>query len=404
MDFGDIADHLRSLGLDIEDKAPNAPELPGIGGISEEEDVRELDVDRILKRKRYGRFGSEDEDYERDDFEPDFERYGPLRESIGRRLDPPVDVRSGRTPPAWYCPARFFGANGGIYIRRDAIEHLKLLIAAYLPTWHASRVGKRLDAELWDAAFLIYWNHEQYHHKVESVGFKLHVGGGTDRYGPYHLAVYRPTFLTDDCLEEALANCYSHDRLNGSTYSNLLSSDVRQAAQKYLRESFLVASPGYRRAKDFFDYPQHGLRRIRDFVDAQKKLQSQVFEGRLALVGHDPKSWDIAPEMSRALLNMRRSVYEIVPRATSSSSVASSAPSTKSDDLVNALVKHYGYRVVPGAGAGSHTKLKRDGSPTIIVSKRNRMFPGELNHILKTFGVKLHDLDAFLDGRFASQP
>lgn len=411
MDFAEITKKLNALGVDSETRPPNAPELPGIGEIPEDEDVVEIDVSNILKPRK------EDTDIPRQDFpiweerpEDRFELDPVDEDEIRRSLDshPPDDQsyspgknRGPHYAPAWYCPAHFFGINGGIYMREDALisqmKEIALFVQPGVGAWHP-----HILRELRDASFLIYWFHEQFHHKIESLGFRLLVGGGIDRYRPYKRAVYQKTFGTDDCLEEALANCQSHDRFDEAAYKKVLSLPVIEATKEFLKMSFLTASPGYRRAQDFYDYPGRSSK-SRRFKAELEILQTSVQEGRLAPVALKPDCWSIAPSMTRSLLNMRSSVYTVVARNSILPTLASPTKSTSSRTMIEALQSKYGYTLVPDAGKGSHSKLKRPDSPTIIVSHRKRMFPKELNQILKTLdpNAKINDLDTFLAGKYA---
>ena len=50
-------------------------------------------------------------------------------------------------------------------------------------------------------------------------------------------------------------------------------------------------------------------------------------------------------------------------------------------DLVK-LFKNYGYEVVAGGGKGSHWKLKKSGSPTVIIPNHKELAKGT-EHALK---------------------
>ncbi len=59
------------------------------------------------------------------------------------------------------------------------------------------------------------------HHRVECLGFRLHVVTRTRLYGPYFRTVYAKAKGTDDLLEEALANAAMYLRLDEKAYQNL---------------------------------------------------------------------------------------------------------------------------------------------------------------------------------------
>ncbi len=71
--------------------------------------------------------------------------------------------------------------------------------------------------------------------------------------------------------------------------------------------------------------------------------------------------------------------------------------------MENALRKHHGYEAVPG-GKGSHVKLKKSGSPTIILpGNRPALSPGVVKHALSAIGgFPLKRLPDLLAGRLAA--
>jgi len=66
-----------------------------------------------------------------------------------------------------------------------------------------------------------------------------------------------------------------------------------------------------------------------------------------------------------------------------------------SDEMIKVCGKH-GYRVTDG-GKGSHIKLKKSGSPTLIIpSKRDNVSPIVTKNILASLGYKIHQLHVLL--------
>jgi hypothetical protein len=160
------------------------------------------------------------------------ERWREIREIIRARegQDGPLFSRRPRDRDtyeapeplcAWYCPIHYFGHGWGIYIRERCIFHVALDIAAHVDWATVKALGLRpaeIVRQLLRSAFYIFFLHEQFHHKVESLGFRLLVTTGSDRYRPYKTKVYRPNFLKATCLEESLANAESYRRLNEQRY------------------------------------------------------------------------------------------------------------------------------------------------------------------------------------------
>lgn len=50
-------------------------------------------------------------------------------------------------------------------------------------------------------------------------------------------------------------------------------------------------------------------------------------------------------------------------------------PNTSGKDLAKEFIR-IGYRIVPGGGKGSHIKLERDNSPTIIIPGHRELRKG----------------------------
>lgn len=93
-----------------------------------------------------------------------------------------------------------------------------------VPSPLASRSA--IARQLLRSAFYVFYLHEQFHHKVESLGFRLLITTGADRYRPYKTNVYRRTYLTVDCLEESLANAESYLRLSEERYKQRHTTDM----------------------------------------------------------------------------------------------------------------------------------------------------------------------------------
>ena len=249
------------------------------------------------------------------------------------------------------------------------------------------------------AAFYSLFLHEQFHHKVESLGLRLMVAAKSSFYIPYSRNVYTVTFNTDDCLEEALANADSYNRLSQKTYKDRLHGQIYRATRDYLRDSFEVAPPGYRRASGFL-----GTR----FDDGVWDLQTQVREGTVhpnphALPPVHPSHWGLAPNMTKALMPISSKVFLILPVGSkpflSHKDIRPGFTAT-TRELRAALTRHYGFWVEAG-GKGSHVKLAHRTAPTVILSNRcNGMSPGVIEKAIKAIGrdYGLNRLPELLNG------
>ena len=125
--------------------------------------------------------------------------------------------------------------------------------------------------QLWRSAFYVFFLHEQFHHKVESLGLRLLISTGADCYRPYKANVYRRTFNTADCIEESLANAESHRRLSEARYRNKIAPAIREGLRRYLEWSVGLQPPGYNQGMAFL--------REAAYRKGLFELQSQVLDG-----------------------------------------------------------------------------------------------------------------------------
>jgi predicted RNA binding protein YcfA (HicA-like mRNA interferase family) len=298
---------------------------------------------------------------------------------------------------AWYCPIHFFGHSWGIYIRESCILSHAKDIAAFVDwrTVHASPPS--VARQLLRSAFYVFFLHEQFHHKVESLGFRLLVSTGTDRYRPYKANVYRTAYLTSACLEESLANAESFRRLNEPRYTQRVDKPIRDALRNLLRFIIPKQPPGYSEGAHYFQEAA--------YRSGLYKLQSQALDGLLVPttpLGH----WSVAPNMITALTDITDNIYVVLPKKGASpifrpTSIDPGA-TVSTSAMVGALTKHYGYQYVPG-GKGSHVKLKKPGAQTIILpGNRPALSPGVVKHALDAIGGHpLSKLPDVLEGKIS---
>jgi predicted RNA binding protein YcfA (HicA-like mRNA interferase family) len=316
------------------------------------------------------------------------------------RVDPPISY-----PPepfcAWYNPIHFFGADFGIYIRQQCIDETAVAIAKRIawPVWplpHYERSYYR--QQLRRAAFYVFFLHEQFHHKVESFGFRLLLSSGQDCYRNYKKHVYRPSFGTDDCLEEALANADSYERLKEKRYADKLEAHIREGLRAYLRREFRLQPPGYRLAENFM-----GVRNL----PGRHRLQSMIRDGRLK-PSMPADEWRIAPHVITSLMNIDAQIYIVLgpgARPIFNPTHISPGATASTRELVRALERHYGYARVPG-GKGSHQKLEKPGAkPIIIPGNRAVVSPNVVKQVLNELGgLPISALPDVLDGRVQVRP
>lgn len=207
---------------------------------------------------------------------------------------------------AWYQQIHFYGRDWGIFIRQDC------LIRQAQHIYHAAHYGPpsppvALEALL--ASLAIYFLHEHFHHKAESLAIRLQVvQPSAHRYPHYFYDVYNKTLGSDDCLEEALANADSWRRLNEERHKRSISPRIRAVVRRYLESRFPHDPPGYRRASDYLTDMNFrgGLYMLSSQIDETVLMPSRATVGRL-------RDWYWAPSMSRSLFSWASRIHVIVP-------------------------------------------------------------------------------------------
>lgn len=373
----------------------DGPGLPGIGQVEEGEAVYATSIDEV--------FG-DSEDGEENTIGPDDPRIrewwnevrpivespeGVIRHRVKRRL-----AGGSRQPPephcAWYSPIHFFGHGWGIYIREGCVLSIAADIATFVdwPRVHLSSTA--VARQLLRTAFYAFFLHEQFHHKVESLGLRLLVSTDSDRYRPYKAKVYSPTFMTSACLEESLANAESLRRLDEPRYVQRIDPAIRAGLRKFLRTVIAAQPPGYREGLKFV--------REEDYRAGLYKLQSQVLDA--SLTPRTPSaSWSVAPNMITALADISDNIYVVLPKGARPifrPTWVDPGATVSTKELVGALTRHYGYERVP-TGRNPHVQLKKPGAPTIVLAaNRPTLSPGVVKHALEALGgypiSKLPDL------------
>ena len=154
---------------------------------------------------------------------------------------------------AVYWPITYYGNNWGIGIRSSAIESLArniLLEAGMTRLKGALGFAAKQEAEL--LAIWIYFFHEQYHHKVEMFALRQQLLSGTKYYEKYNVDVYEKLYLTNSCLEEALANVNKRDEFKkkfaSKSYAAIpwtIDQRIVEASQRVIKSLIKNAHPGY---------------------------------------------------------------------------------------------------------------------------------------------------------------
>lgn len=396
-----ILDVLRHYGITPLDDDYAEIDLPGIGRIEEGEGVYSTSLAEVFGRGDDERLETPQAPWIDDprmlDWLGDLER---VMEQGERSITQPRPRHKPEAPEphcAWYCPIHFFGHGWGTYIRESCILSHALDIATFVH-WPSVRLARwAMARDLLRSAFYIFFLHEQLHHKVESLGLRLLVSTGRDRYRPYKADVYRRTFNTAGCVEESLANAESYRRLNERRYTQRLDPAILAGLRRYLKWSIPQQPPGYREGVHFLS--EHLYR------DGLYRLQSQVLDGKLA-PSTPGAHWSVAPNMITSLADIADDIYVVLPkggRPIFRPTNIDPGATVSSRALEGALTRHYGYQPAPG-GKGSHVKLKKPGSPTIILpGNRPTVSPGVVKSVLDAVGgYPISRISDLLEGRLVA--
>ena len=284
---------------------------------------------------------------------------------------------------AWYCPIHFFGRGWGIFIRERCLLSVAIRIARYVDWSSVGYMGlslAELGRRLMRSAFYALFLHEQFHHKVESLGFRLLVSTGSDRYRPYKSSVYRPTYMTPDCLEESLANAESYLRLSEERYVKRLGQPFKSALQSFLVASFAVQPPGYCEALNYITDAAYKL--------GQQRLHSAMLDGLYPPTTPSSR-WAVAPYMMRARMNIDADIYVILPAGAKPlfrPTTIDPGVTISTERARKSLIEKYGYSEVSG-GKGSHVKLIKIGhKPIVLRGNQGALSPGLLRDVLSRIG------------------
>ena len=205
---------------------------------------------------------------------------------------------------AWYQPIHFFGEHWGIYIREDCVLQQATILSRFIQ-WADRRRGSLtgLAKCLIRASVYAFFLHEHYHHKIESLGLRLHVVDRKSCYLPYQAKVYNATKGKDAQLEEALANADTYYRLDTEPYKSWITDDVVAATWQYLKKRFPHDPPGYRMATHYLSKS--------DFDAGENLLHGQVHEATVTPMQH-PNEWNVATRLTQSLFKVTDNIWVIV--------------------------------------------------------------------------------------------
>jgi predicted RNA binding protein YcfA (HicA-like mRNA interferase family) len=379
-------------------------EEPPAKPLGDDEELYLIDWKRLFPSRRPGRDGDWDWDLYGDDWSvqqtaglDDDARFAQEVEvclgkgELSEEETKAISLKLGWDTCAWYQPIHFFGYDWGIFIRRDCIRENAKYIARFLRP--GTRLTPNLLKALVRAGFSALFLHEQFHHKVESLGIRLHVVEKASRYLPYKKQVYRRTYGTNDNMEEALANADAFLRADTSPYSTWMGDTVVTALQSYMALRFPFDPPGYNQAVKYLTRTKcdRGI----------DLLHGQVQEGQLKPC-RPSSDWEVATRLHQSMFKVTDHLWEIVPKGKRPMLPTLAVPykSISTDELVR-LAKAKGWIIKEGAGKGSHIRMENGQfSSLTIPGNRRDLSPGVVKDTLKKIGnYKLRDLPELIRGR-----
>ena len=371
------------------DEANNSVPIPEIGQISENDDIIPINLNDVIGENEISFPETILNDLERiienNNQNPNSKIF------TDKRIDDPC---------AWYQPIHYFGRDWGIFIREECLIDNAFYIASYID-W--SQASKKLNLyecarALLRCSFYEMYFHEQYHHKVESFGLRLLVTNGMDNYRMYKSKVYRPNHMTDQCLEEALANAEIFQRIKEKRYKEKLIPEIQQGFLDYLYDSILSQPPGYNLGLRY--------RAKNKFSEGERTLQSQIFDAKLSS-SKNIDHWETGTYLMRSLADITKDIFVVLPHGRKpiiNSSAIDPRGTISSREMEKSLIKNYKFKKIKSAGKGSHVKLKHPNGKTVILSGNRRTLPiKDIKDAIEaiTGGRSLNDQSDLLSGRLS---
>ena len=218
---------------------------------------------------------------------------------------------------AFYLPIHFYHPDWwGIYLLADGVEKFAEEI------WHAQTTGQRRPLSFRDcrmaSRIFLYW-HEHYHHQVESFSIRLEVTQRQPLYRNGFTPLYRQTFGTSQCLEEALAEAWAYlktirifdlPRTLGKRIPQSIQDRVAQkrcALERALKKLIKDAPQGYCQGRRYLSATAH--------KDWQNQLAERYHGASLPHIKNlHPSIWGNSPHAFYGFSNVRSRVNYLIPR------------------------------------------------------------------------------------------
>ena len=384
MKLRDLLYHLDKKGLSKPTAAD--PTIPPVLNLPEEEESTlissKVDLEKLLKSNKDNKLQEGDwlDDCDIEIPKTDdagFDNGDFLGDIQGNEI---ADVLGGKQldVAGWYCPFHYYEENYGIYIKTETIRsNTRALIGVMTPSerakYHLLSPFDKLgfSQEIKRAAFLSIFNHEMYHHFIESFATRLEMVNERPYFVDYHEKIYNhfQNPLHDNLIEEALASAYplKYFRQNSGKIFNDFPNNLR-IGDILCRFEFIkiinCQSPGYRGAKGLIKSSKAltkpkliGIQNNK-FGQMERILQQTILDCVYYPPG-DIENWRYAPSMLKPYFNRELIVYEVLEPKTLSTVLPTSIHYLQLSPrkALKIASKNWGI-ITDGWGRGDHRKVK----------------------------------------------
>ena len=281
----------------------------------------------------------------------------------------------------WYCPFHFYEDAYGIYIKSQTIRDnaralINVMTASEIFAYQNLSPRDKIifSHEIKRAAFFSIFNHEMYHHFVESFATRLEMVDEKPVFVDYSRNIfgYFQNPLHDNLIEEALATGYPlrYFRQNAAKLFKKFPHNLSAVDLLCRFEFAKIMSckvPGYRGAKKLLKIPKATtsiLSRTKSmgissnsFNNLQSKLQQTISECNYPPVG-DSENWLFASHMMKPYFERGMIAYEVLEPHTLSTTLPTTTHYLQLSPrkALKIARKNWGIRT-EGWGKGDHAKV-----------------------------------------------
>ena len=284
---------------------------------------------------------------------------------------PPRDVGSHEAPPdclAFYLPFHLFAREWwGVYLLFDGV----LLLARRIMDISGGIIPSRQAIQ---AARVFLYYHEAFHHETECFSLRLETTHRKPLYRTVFQDLFKKTLMTDECLEEGLANAHALDKCATATKNN-------QAIMDALAKIVEASPPGYRRGVEF---QRTQFRFVRS--EFAERNQEQVLPGGKTL----PSSvWLTSPHMFRGIANVKSRVNWLIPKNARFIDRVPLHREYRLHQFTRQLQKVLGARQLAGQGRKHDVWESRDGTTRVQVPRHSSsVATGTQRQIIRRLGFE----------------